>query len=187
MKSLQEGEPLSRAAARAGISEPTARKYARSGLMPSTVRVAHTWRTRPDPYGEVWPEIQAWLEQDRGLEARTIWMALNERHPGRFSEGQLRTLQRRVHAWRAQFGPPREVFFPQVHQPGEQGQSDFTDMGELAITIAGEPFVHLELGVGDDLPERELRVVERGSAGRIVAPGRRAGRAPHGQPVGRNP
>ena len=108
MKSPQEGEPLSRAAARAGMSEPTARKYARSGLMPSTARVAHTWRTRPDPYGEVWPEIQAWLEQDRGLEARTIWMALNERHPGRFSEGQLRTLQRRVHAWCAQFGPPRE-------------------------------------------------------------------------------
>lgn len=143
MKSLQEGDPLSRAAARAGMSEPTARKYARSGLMPSTVRAPHTWRTRPDPYVEVWPEIQAWLEQDRGLEAKTIWMALNERDPGRFSAGQLRTLQRRVHGWRAQFGPPREVFFPQVHQPGEQGQSDFTDMRELAITIAGEPFAHL--------------------------------------------
>src|SRR5689334_4248727 len=33
--------------------------------------------------------------------------------------------------------------FPQVHRPGEQAQSDFTDMRELAIRIAGEPFAHL--------------------------------------------
>jgi hypothetical protein len=57
------------------------------------------------------------------------------------------------------------VFFPQTHVPGEQGQSDFTDMRELEVVIAGEPFMHLavslcadvlELGVGVDLPEREL-------------------------------
>jgi hypothetical protein len=30
-----------------------------------------------------------------------------------------------------------------VHVPGEQAQSDFTDMRELAITIAGETFAHL--------------------------------------------
>lgn len=143
MAYLREGNPLIRAAVRVGMSEPTARKYARSGLMPSAVKVAHTWRTRPDPYAEVWPQIEALLKQDGGLEAKTIWTALNERCPGRFSAGQLRTLQRRVHAWRAQSGPAREVFFPQVHRPGEQAQSDFTDMGELGITIAGEAFPHL--------------------------------------------
>ena len=143
MRLLSEGNPLVRAAVKAGMSEPTARKYARSGLMPSAVRAPHTWRTRPDPYAQVWPEIEALLEQDGALQAKTIFAALNERYPGRFAAGQLRTLQRRVQAWRAQCGPPQEVFFPQVHRPGEQGQSDFTDMRELAVTIAGDPFAHL--------------------------------------------
>lgn len=140
---LKDGAALSRAAARAGMSEPTARKYARSGQMPSAVRAPHKWRTRTDPYEDVWPQIEQWLRQDGALQSTTIWMALNEQYPGRFTAGQLRTLQRRLNDWRAQSGPAREVFFPQVHQPGEQGQSDFTDMRELDITIAGEPFAHL--------------------------------------------
>ena len=48
MTLLKEGSPLIQAAVRAGMSEPTARKYARSGLMPSRVKMPHTWRTRPD-------------------------------------------------------------------------------------------------------------------------------------------
>lgn len=143
MRLLQDGNPLSRAAAAAGMSEPTARKYARTGLMPSSLKEPRTWRTRPDPYAEVWGEVEALLAQDAALEAKTIWMALNERHGGRFSVGQLRTLQRRLNAWRAKAGPAREVFFPQVRSPGEQVQSDFTDMRELAITIGAEPFPHL--------------------------------------------
>jgi transposase len=143
MKLLSEDKPLIQAAVRAGMSEPTARKYARSGQMPSEVTPPRTWRTRPDPYEEVWPEIDALLKKDGGLEAKTIFKELQERYPGRFPPGQLRTLQRRVHAWRTQSGPPKEVFFEQVHPPGRQGQSDFTDMGELGITIAGEPFQHL--------------------------------------------
>lgn len=143
MTYLKDGNPLVRAAVRAAMSEPTARKYRRSGLMPSAVKAPHTWRTRPDAYAEVWPEVEGWLQQDAGLEAKTIWAALNERHQGLFSPGQLRTLQRRVHAWRAKAGPAREVFFPQIHSPGERAQSDFTDMGELAIRIGGEAFAHL--------------------------------------------
>jgi hypothetical protein len=143
MKLLNEGNPLIRAAVRAGMSEPTARKYARSGQMPSATKAPHTWRTRPDPYAEVWPEIEALLKQDGGLEAKTIFMELDARYPGRFAPGQLRTLQRRVHIWRAHSGLPKEVYFEQVHRLGHQGQSDFTNMGELGITIAGEPFGHL--------------------------------------------
>src|SRR5690606_4832669 len=33
--------------------------------------------------------------------------------------------------------------FPQQHRPAEQAQSDFTHMGSLGVTIAGEPFTHL--------------------------------------------
>lgn len=143
MKSLSEGKSLSRAAAYAEMSEPTARKYARSGNVPSEMAAPRTWRTRQDPFEEVSPEIEALLKQDMGLEAKTIFMVLEERYPGRFRPGQLRTLQRRVHAWKAQSGPDKEVYFEQTHHPGVQAQSDFTDMRDLSVTIAGEPFAHL--------------------------------------------
>ena len=143
MSLLSKGLARVTAAAKAGMSEPTARKYARSGRAPSAVKAAHTWRTRLDPYGEVWPEVEALLRQDGGLQAKTVWGELNQRYPGRFSVGQLRTLQRRIRVWRARSGPDREVFFPQIHVPGAQGQSDFTDMGTLGVLIAGEPFPHL--------------------------------------------
>ena len=65
------------------------------------------------------------------------------RRPGRYREGQLRTFQRRVKQWRAEHGPPREIFFPQEHRPGEAMQTDFTWAGALGIRIAGEAFRHL--------------------------------------------
>ena len=143
MSLLKQGIVQVTAAAKAGMSERTARKYVRSGATPSEAKVPHTWRTRSDPFAEVWPEIEALLRQDAGLQAKTVWEELNRRHAGRFSAGQLRTLQRRFLAWRLKAGPDREVFFPQTHVPGEQGQSDFTDMRELEVVIAGEPFAHL--------------------------------------------
>jgi len=100
MSLLKQGIPQLTAAAKAGMSERSARKYARSGQAPSQGKVAHTWRTRPDPFAEVWPQIETLLRQDSGLEAKTVWTEMNERYPGRFSVGQLRTLQRRFHAWR---------------------------------------------------------------------------------------
>jgi hypothetical protein len=143
MSLLKEGMGQATAAAKAGMSERTARKYARLGHSPSAAKVAHTWRTRPDPFAEVWPEVERWLRQDGGLLAKTVWRELNERYPARFQAGQLRTLQRRFNAWRVKWGPNREVFFPQVHVPGEQAQSDFTDMRALGILIEGQPFAHL--------------------------------------------
>src|SRR4051812_9255623 len=143
MSLLTQGIAQVTAAAKAGMSERTARKYAHSGDTPSVAKVPHTWRTRPDPFAAVWPEVDALLRQDCGLQAKTIWMELNERHAGRFSAGQLRTLQRRLSAWRATSGPDREVFFPQTHVPGEQAQSDFTDMRKLEVMIAGQLFPHL--------------------------------------------
>jgi hypothetical protein len=96
MSLLTQGITQVTAAAKAGMSERTARKYARSGRAPSQIKVPHTWRTRPDPLGDVWCEVEALLRQDGALQAKTIWTELNERYPGRFSAGQLRTLQRRL-------------------------------------------------------------------------------------------
>lgn len=50
-------------------------------------------------------------------------------------------LQKRVQQWKATAGPPKEVMFPQEHQPGEMGLSDFTHFKQATITIGGKPFV----------------------------------------------
>ena len=143
MKSLQKGKSLSVAAARGGMDEKTARKYRDSGLRPSQCRTEHTWRTRADPFVDVWSEIEAMVKAAPGLEAKTVFEELQRRHAGRFAEGQLRTLQRRIKIWRAMQGPAKEVFFPQEHHPGELCQSDFTHMSVLGVTIEGQRFAHL--------------------------------------------
>jgi len=131
------------AAAKAGMDEKTARKYRRVGKLPSELKQQHTWRTRKDPFKDAWHEIKSMLEINPGLEAKTIFEHFQRRKPGRFNDGQLRTLQRRIKVWRASEGPPKEAFFAQVHKPGQLGQSDFTHMNKLGITIGGRPFDHL--------------------------------------------
>ena len=131
------------AAMKAGMDEKTARKYRKSGKLPSELDTTHGWRTRKDPFEDVWNEIRAMLEINAGLEAKTIFEELQRRNPGRFADGQLRTLQRRIKVWRALEGPAKEVFFPQLHHPGQLSQSDFTHMNKLGITIGGRPFEHL--------------------------------------------
>jgi len=143
MEQLREGKPLAAAAAHAGMSENTARKWRDSEKLPSEVREERYWRTREDPFREVWDEVHEMLEKNPGLEAKTIFEYLQRECPGRYQDGQLRTFQRRIKVWRATEGPPREVFFPQVHKPGVLAESDFTYMNELGITIAGVPFYHL--------------------------------------------
>ena len=136
-------ETLEMAAAKAGMDVKTARKYRRLRKLPSELKVTHSWLTRKDPFEAVWEEVRRELELNSGLEAKTLFGALQQKYPGRFADGQLRTLQRRLKRWRALEGSPKEVFFSQVHEPGQLCQSDFTWMGGLGITIAGQPFDHL--------------------------------------------
>ena len=143
MSLIKKGLPLVAAAAKAGLSERTARKYRRLGKLPSEVKAAHTWRTRPDPFEGVWSEVESLLGQDQGLQAKTVFAELQRRYPGRFQAGQLRTLQRRFRDWRALHGEDKEVYFAQAHVPGEQSQSDFTSMDALGVRIGGQAFPHL--------------------------------------------
>lgn len=130
------------------MTAKTARKWEKQTLLPSQLKQQRHrhWRTRKDPFEEVWEEtIVPLLEEDEEeiLEAATLFDFLCGKYPGRFKEGQLRTFQRRLRDWRAIHGPPKEVFFPQAHPPGREGQIDFTHCTELGVTIAGEPFEHL--------------------------------------------
>ena len=137
---------LTLSAAKAGMDRKTARKYRYTDQLPSQRQAAappRDWRTRDDPFADVWGEVVELLEQATGWEAKTLFEEMQRRHPDRFADGQLRTLQRRVKQWLAIHGPDKEVFFAQEHPPGRLGASDFTHMTELGVTIASQPFAHL--------------------------------------------
>ena len=144
MKLINQEKLLKTAAAKAGMSEKTARKYRKSGKLPSQCKVIHDWRTRPDPLDpNDWRWAEEVLENNDGIEAKTLFEVLQREHPGKYQDGQLRTFQRRVKLWRALKGPGNEVFFPQIYTPGEWCESDFTRMKSLGVTINGIPFDHM--------------------------------------------
>ena len=144
---MQTENTLATAALKAGLDVKTARKYRRSRRLPSEARRPHTWRTRKDSFADVWDQAREQFELNLGLEAKTVFEALQRKYPGRLADGQLRSFQRRARrhqcrAWRATEGPPEEVFFSQVHRPGRLCQSDFTHLTSLGVTIAGQRFKH---------------------------------------------
>jgi hypothetical protein len=142
-KLVSTGYTMERSAAKAAMGETSAHKYMNCEKLPSEMRSSHTWRTREDPFGGIWQEVRKHLEVNPGLESKSLFEYLQLRYPGRFSDGQVRTFQRRVKVWRALEGNPKEVFFAQLYSPGDLSESDFTWMNELGICIAGQPFDHL--------------------------------------------
>jgi len=68
---LKTGKSLRHGALRTGLDEKTARKHGKAGLLASQSRKAHQWRTRTDPFAEVWQEVELQLERAPGLEAKT--------------------------------------------------------------------------------------------------------------------
>jgi len=142
---MKQGKNQEAAAAAAGMSVRSARKW-QTGPLPSQTKKDRDWRTRKDPFEEVWAvTIEPLLEADtKGeLEAKTLMRLLVDAEPERFSMGQLRTMQRRLRDWRALRGPEKEVYFQQLHEPGNEAGFDFTCCNGLDVTIAGEPFQHL--------------------------------------------
>lgn len=143
MEEMSKHGETGHAAMLADMDRKTARKYIGAGKLPSEMVAARTWRTREDPFEKDWEEIEALLAGTPELEAKTIFEVLMEKYPGRYEPGQLRTLQRHVKRWRAERGPDKEIMLAQLHRAGEAAQTDFTWTTELAITIAGQMFVHM--------------------------------------------
>ena len=140
---MSKTETKEMAAAKAGMDVKTARKYLSDGRLPSEKRPERNWRTRKDAFEKVWEEIREQVGTNPGLEAKTIFEALQRKYPGQYTDGQLRTLQRRMKRWRATEGPGQEVYFSQQHVPGRLGQSDFTSMNDVGVTIGGQSYPHL--------------------------------------------
>lgn len=123
-----------------GMCRDTAKRYVEAGKLPSEMQKERDWRTRQDPFEEVWEEVEGFLEDLPELEAKTLFEHLRERHPGKFADGQLRTLQRRVRHWRATRGPAKEVYFGQRHEVGKTMQLDWMHTGSLGLTIQGRSY-----------------------------------------------
>jgi len=117
--------------------------------------IDHDCRTRPDPFEGHWPEIEARLRDNPELETEALFELLQQAHPGRYEEGQLRTPQRRVKHWRAAHGHDREVVL------GLDADQDWIQsqrwIGSSAVAVLGRP------------PQRDPRACrEAGSLGRGV-------------------
>jgi len=128
-------------AAKASISTATAYRFERDHRLPSSQKTVRG-RRRPDPLADFFDaEVVPMLTAAPGLRAVAVFDQMQRRHPD-LSSGARRTLERRIRAWRAVHGADQEVIFRQLHEPGRMGLSDFTDMADLGVTIAGVRLDH---------------------------------------------
>jgi len=142
---MTEGRTQEAAAAAAGMSQRSARKW-QKGSLPMECKKNRSWRTRVDPFEEVWEsEVVPLLVADKEskFEATTVLAELQRKHPGKYGSEHLRTLQRRMRDWRALHGSAKEAYFEQEHVPGREAALDFTHGTELGVTIVGALLRHL--------------------------------------------
>jgi len=142
MRERTKGKTQEQAAAKANIrSRKTVKKYERLNQLPSELKQPRTHRTRSDPFAADWAEVEKKLQAAPELEAKTLFDWLREQGKP-YSDGQLRTLQRRISAWRA-LHRGQTLSLEQIRRPGEVLQTDGTWMNGLQITLQGQPFEHL--------------------------------------------
>jgi hypothetical protein len=138
---FRQTNPVAAAAAKASISVATAYRIEKDPRLPSQ-KQARRERRRPDPLAEIFEaEVVPMLTASPGLRPVALFEEMIRRHP-ELGGGIRRTLERRIRAWRAIHGAEREVMFRQVHEPGRMGLSDFTDMGDAGVTVAGAALDH---------------------------------------------
>jgi len=143
MKHYKSSGVVDHAAMKAGMHRETARRYIAAQSGPGALKQPHTWRTRSDPLSGIWPEAERWLEESPEVEAKALFEYLLTTYPDKIEGRALRTFQRRISEWLRRHGPPKEVFFAQVHEMGECIQTDWTNANDLGVTIAGAAFAHL--------------------------------------------
>ena len=138
---LRTTNPPTVAAACAAISVASAYRIECDPRLPSQ-RKAPRGRRRPDPLESIFEaEVVPLLMAAPLVRPVAIFEELQRRHPA-LQANVRRTLERRIRAWRALHGAEREIVFRQVHEPGRMGLSDFTEMGDLAVGIAGVALEH---------------------------------------------
>ena len=167
------------AAAKAGMDEKTARRYRDLGHFPA--------RCLGTDLADPGRPLRRGLARTRGVAGaqpgpggQDPLRDLQRRYPGRFPDGQLRTLQRRVKMWRALKAPRRRSSSAEVRSRRCASRTSPTAPAwesplRVSLRSPGLPLRAdlLELGDRDGLFRRELREPERGLAERPVGTGRR--------------
>jgi hypothetical protein len=144
MQTYQETGKITASASKAGMDRKTAAKYLRGGASPGQKREPRQWRTRTDPFGGVWKEVEGWLSAKPDLEATSALEELLRLYPKQFEEKHLRSLQRRFRRWRDEQGHlGKPVYFEQCHEPGRLLQLDWFHPRDFEVTIGGELYRHL--------------------------------------------
>jgi transposase InsO family protein len=139
--SFRQTEPPVIAAAKAGFSTATAYRIEQDPRLPSQKKAPRD-RRRRDPLIAVWDsEVVPLLKSAPGLRPVAVFDEIRRRH-SEIGAGIRRTLERRIRTWRALNGAEQDVIFRQEHPPGRLGLSDFTDMGDRGVSIAGAPLDH---------------------------------------------
>lgn len=138
---LRLTEPVTAAAAKAAISVASAYRIENDARRPSQKREPRG-RRRPDPLIDIFDvDVVPMLTAAPAIRPVTVFEELARRYP-ELPRGVRRTLERRIRAWRAKRGPERDVIFRQMHEPGRMGLSDFTEMGDLGVYVAGFALDH---------------------------------------------
>ena len=101
---LLNGKSLALSARMTEMSDKTARDYRDDDRLPSQRKTPRDYRTRPDPFVEVWPEVQQRLQDEPRLKAHTLFGWLQQTRPGEFPHATRRTFERRVSKWQAIVG-----------------------------------------------------------------------------------
>ena len=115
LRERAKGRTQEQAAARAGMSVRTAAASTNGAAkLPSQLKQPRTYRTRPNPFADDWPWIASQLERRSGAAGpRRCSGCCATATLVATRTGQLRTLQRHIAAWRAQYGPePRGDLSP---------------------------------------------------------------------------
>ena len=139
--SFRQTETPTVAAAKTGFATSSGYRFEHDPRMPSQKKVPRG-RRRSDPLGEVWDsEVVPLLKSTPGLRPVAIFDEIRRRHP-EIGGGIRRTLERRIRTWRAINGAERDVIFRQEHPPGRLGLSDFTDLRDRGVSVAGVSLDH---------------------------------------------
>ena len=84
---LAKGKSLAASARMASMDNKTARSYRDDDRLPSQRKTARNYRTRVDPFADVWAEVEQLLQSEPRLKAKTLFDDLQRQHPGKFEEG----------------------------------------------------------------------------------------------------
>ncbi len=77
----QQDKTIEAASMMAGMTRKTGAKYIESGKLPSEDQKERSWRTRKDPFGKIWPEVELRLKDAPELEAKALSEWICEEHP----------------------------------------------------------------------------------------------------------